>query len=67
MECSACHIPMQPLGQIPIRTGGTAGGWHLRVGEWADIGNGVFPLDVLRCRRCKRVELFDLGMSLPEP
>lgn len=26
---------------------------------------GVFPLDVFRCPRCKRVEFFDLDESLP--
>jgi hypothetical protein len=57
---------MQPLGQIPIRTGGMAGGWHLLIGEWADMGEGVFPLDVYRCPRCKRVEFFDIDESLPE-
>ena len=66
MECSACEIPMQSLGQIPIRTGGKAGGWHLLLGELAELSEGVYPLDVYRCRRCKRVEMFDLDMSLPE-
>lgn len=66
MECSNCHSEMQSLGQIPIRVGGTSGGWHLLLGEWADVGEGVFPLDVYRCSSCKRVEFFDLDLSLPE-
>ena len=65
MQCSACHAPMDSLGLIPIRVGGTSGGWHLLLGEWADMTEGVFPLDVYRCPRCKRVELFDLDESLP--
>jgi hypothetical protein len=56
---------MKSLGQIPIRTGGTTGGWHLLFGEWADAAEDVMPLDVYRCSRCKRVELFDLDLSLP--
>lgn len=66
MECACCEIPMQSLGQIPIRTGGTTGGWHLLLGELADASEGTLPLDVYRCRRCKRVEFFDMDMSLPE-
>lgn len=65
MECSACRSPLHSLGQIPIRVGGTAGGWHLLLGEWADLTEGVFPLDVFRCPRYKRVEFFDLDESLP--
>lgn len=66
MDCSVCKTQMQSLGQIPIRTGGTSGGWHLLLGEWADATERVFPLDVYRCGRCKRVEFFDLDLSLPE-
>jgi hypothetical protein len=57
---------MQSLGQIPIRVGGTSGMWHLFLGEAADMTEGVFPLDVYRCPNCRRVEFFDLDMSLPE-
>ena len=65
MQCSACGTSMESLGQIPIRVGGTSGMWHLLLGEAADMTEGVFPLDVYRCSRCKRVELFDLDLSLP--
>lgn len=63
--CAACKTPMQSLGQIPIRVGGTSGGWHLLLGEWADMTEGVLPLDVFRCDRCRRVEMYDLDLSLP--
>jgi hypothetical protein len=56
---------MESLGQLPIRVGGTSGGWHLLLGEWADSTERVFPLDAYRCPRCKRVEMFDLDESLP--
>ena len=65
MDCSVCKSPMQSLGQIPIRVGGTTGGWQLLFGKWAEIGEGVVPLDVYRCAACKRVEFFDLDLSLP--
>jgi hypothetical protein len=58
---------MTSLGQVPVRVGGTSGGWHLLLGQWADSGERVWPLDVYRCRSCKRVEFFDLDLSLPEP
>jgi hypothetical protein len=57
---------MRSLGQLPIRAGGTTGGWHLLLGEWADIREGVFPLDVYRCPQCRRVEFYDMDESLPE-
>jgi hypothetical protein len=56
---------MESLGQLPIRTGGIGGGWHLLLGELADMTEGVLPLDVYRCPRCRRVEFFDLDLSLP--
>ncbi len=65
MDCYKCKSPMQSLGQLPIRVGGTSGGWHLVLGNLADITEGVFPLDVYRCPKCTRVEFFDLDQSLP--
>jgi hypothetical protein len=57
---------MMSLGQLPIRVGGTTGGWHLLLGELADVSERVMPLDVYRCSDCKRVEFFDLDLSLPQ-
>jgi len=65
VQCSACKTPMESLGQVPVRVGGTSGPWHLLMGEWADMTERVFPLDVYRCQQCRRVELFDLDLSLP--
>jgi hypothetical protein len=65
MTCGSCKIPMESLGQVPIRTGGVSGGWHLLFGNVADVTEGVMHLDVYRCPRCKRVEMFDLDLSLP--
>ncbi|HEV2665734.1 MAG TPA: hypothetical protein VG324_12525 [Blastocatellia bacterium] len=63
--CPLCRVQLQPLGQIPVRTGGTSGGWHLLFGEWADVGEGIMPLDVYRCPQCSRLELYDHDFSLP--
>lgn len=65
MNCSSCESPMKSLGQIPIRVGGTSGGWHLLFGNLADVSEDVVSLDASRCDRCKRVEFFDLDLSLP--
>jgi len=65
MNCPHCRVPMQALGEVPVRVGGTQGGWHLLFGEWADVTEGVWKLDVFRCATCKRVEFFDLDLSLP--
>lgn len=65
MNCSTCKSEMQSLGQLPIRVGGTTGGWHILFGELADVSESVMPLDVYRCAACKRVEFFDLDLSLP--
>jgi len=65
MKCPACKSEMDSLGQLPIRVGGTTGGWHLILGNWADMRESILPLDVYRCGTCKRVEFFDLDLSLP--
>lgn len=65
MECRSCKVEMRSLGQVPLRVGGASGGWHLIFGELADAAESVWPLDVYRCDSCKRVEFFDLDLSLP--
>ena len=62
MNCSACKSSMRSLGQLPIRVGGTSGGWHLLFGNLAEVSEDVVALD---CDACKRVEFFDLDLSLP--
>jgi hypothetical protein len=66
VTCPSCQSPMQSLGEVSIRVGGTSGGWHLIAGAWADLGEDLFPLDVYLCSRCKRVEFFDLQNRLAE-
>ena len=65
MKCTVCDTEMISLGQVPVRVGGTSGGWHFLFGELADLGEDVMPLDVYRCESCRRVEFFDLDLSLP--
>jgi hypothetical protein len=65
MTCSSCKTPMKSLGQIPIRVGGWSGGWHAVFGGLADVSEDIVLLDFYRCNECKRVEFFDLDLSLP--
>ena len=56
---------MDALGRVPLRVGGTTGFKHLFFGSIADMSEDILELDVYRCSRCKRVEFFDLDLSLP--
>ena len=64
--CRDCNVELQSLGQLPVRMGGTSGGWHLLFGEWADVSEGVRPLDAYRCSQCGRLEFYDHDFSLPQ-
>jgi len=43
---------------MDFRVGGTGGGWKLLLGEWAELGESMIPLQVYVCPRCGRIELF---------
>ena len=64
LTCSGCGSPMESLGRFPIRTGGQSG-WAQFPGEWADLSEVVVPLDMFRCRECRRIEFYDLDLSIP--
>jgi hypothetical protein len=63
--CLACQTHLQNIGQLPVRVGGSSGPWHLLFGEWADMSEGVRPLDAYRCPQCGRLEFYDHDFSLP--
>jgi hypothetical protein len=64
--CVNCQVSLQRLGQLPVRVGGSSGAWHLLLGEWADMSEGVLSLDAYRCPQCARLEFYDHDFSLPE-
>jgi hypothetical protein len=64
--CPICRIELQPIGQIPVRTGGTSGGWHLFLGDLADAGERMLYFDTYRCPKCRRLEFYDHDASLPQ-
>jgi hypothetical protein len=61
-RCLRCGNELHDLGEVELRTGGTAGGWKLLFGEWAELGEGMLKVHVLACQSCRRLEL-----KLPEP
>jgi hypothetical protein len=65
-QCPNCKIDLRDLGQLPIRVGGVTRGWHFFLGELADLGEQIKPLDLYRCEKCGRLEFYDHDFSLPE-
>jgi len=57
LECLRCHGQLISEGERPFRVGGTSGGWHLLLGEWAELGEGTVAFEVLVCANCRFVEL----------
>ena len=55
-KCLRCGATGQSLGVEEFRVGGTSGGWKLFFGEWAELGEEMFKLEVRACPRCAHVE-----------
>ena len=45
-ECSRCKVSLRSRGELPIRVRGANPGWHFFLGELADLGEKVKPLDL---------------------
>jgi hypothetical protein len=61
VTCLRCQGVTECLGQLPLMTGGHSGMAKLFFGQWAEMDEGNWPVDVYRCTRCGHVELFDLS------
>lgn len=61
VKCSHCGATMESQGIEQFRVGGTTGGWKLLFGEWAELGEGMLPMEVFVCPQCRKVELFLAG------
>ena len=61
--CLRCGQPLWTFGVQKFRIGGTTGGWKMLVGEWAELGEDMVPLEMLACRGCGKVELRIPGKS----
>lgn len=62
--CVMCRTPMEPLMQMPVRVGGPSGGFVF-FREFQEMDERILVLDAYRCPSCRRLEFFDLDMSLP--
>src|SRR5687767_11340000 len=62
--CALCKTAMEPLMQMPIRVGGPNSGLVF-FREWQEMDERILVLDTYRCPNCRRLEFFDLDMSLP--
>lgn len=62
--CDRCDLKMSYLGKIPFRVGGMAGIAGLLVGSWADVNEKLIHIDVYRCDKCRKLELFDNQLNL---
>jgi hypothetical protein len=56
-DCMRCNTPLQAVGLEQFRVGGTSGGWHLLLGSWADLDEGMLSMEVFACPQCRKVEL----------
>ena len=65
--CMACGIELESLGTLPIRTGGASGLRNVLLGSWSEAEEEVVTVDIFRCPRCKRLDLYDLGGNLAAP
>ncbi len=65
-KCTACREETEFLGQFPVRVGGSVGAAKFFFGEFAELGEGMLPIDMYRCKKCGHLELYDLDFSLPK-
>ena len=63
-ECYSCKGELEFLGQVPVRTKGSGGVSKLFFGEWAELGEEMWPIDIFRCKKCGHIEMYDLDFSL---
>ena len=61
VTCLRCQATTECLGQLPLMTGGSGPLAKLFLGQWAEMNEGHWLVDVYRCSRCGHVELFDLS------
>jgi len=61
VACLRCQSQTECLGNLPLMTGGSSGMAKLFLGQWAELSEGHWVVDVYRCTRCGHVEMFDLS------
>ena len=61
VKCVRCQGDVEHLGQVPLVTGSHSGAAKFWLGQWAEVDEKPWFIDVHRCRSCRHVELFDLN------
>jgi len=59
--CLRCRVPMKFLMAMPLRVGGSTGFFA----GFGEMSEQILKVDVFRCPQCRKLELFDLDLSLP--
>jgi hypothetical protein len=59
--CLRCQSQTDSLGTLPLMTGGSSGVAKLFFGQWAELSEGHWNIEVYRCRQCGHLEMFDLS------
>jgi len=58
VKCLRCQNVMANLGQVSLVTGGHSAGAKLLFGQFAEMNEKPWPVDVYACSECLHVELF---------
>ena len=56
-HCLRCGTPVEAVGIESFLVGGTSGGWHMFLGNLADLGEGTLDFEIFACPSCRKVEL----------
>jgi hypothetical protein len=64
VDCARCRITMNYLGKFPFRLDGMDGTASVFLGGLADVDERVINLDIYRCKKCRKIEIFDLNLDL---
>jgi hypothetical protein len=61
VTCVRCQGQAPYFGHVPVVTRGSSGAAKVLFGQWAEVREANWQLDVYRCTQCGHVELFDLS------
>ncbi len=61
VACLRCQSETEYIGDLALVTGGGSGLAKVFLGQWAEVGERHWSVDVYRCTHCGHVEIFDLS------